>query len=75
MIQASWVSTALVMFKVRMVLASQAQAVIPRYLLLGAAHLRQEFKKRGWVFWTWEGLWVLYVLEQKSWGAGGSLGV
>lgn len=75
MIQASWASTVPVMFKVSVVLAAQAQAVIPLYLLLGAAHLRQEFKKRGWVLWTWERLWVLSVLEQKSWGAGRSLGV
>lgn len=75
MTQASWVSTAPVMFKVRMVLVSQAQVVFPLYLLQGAAHLKQEFKKRGWVLCTWEGLWVLHVLEQKFWGAGRSLRV
>lgn len=67
----SWASTALVMFKVSMVLGScsvlalQVQMVILLCLLLGGAHSRQEFKRRGWVLWTWEGLWVLYVLELK----------
>ena len=39
------------------VLALQAQTVVPCCLLLGGAHLRQEFKRRGWALWTWEGLW------------------
>lgn len=32
----------------------QAQTVILLCLLLGGAHSRQEFKRRGWVLWTWE---------------------
>lgn len=58
MTQVSWASTALVMFEVSMVLGScsvlalQAQMVIPLCLLLGGAHSRQEFKRRGWLLWT-----------------------
>lgn len=81
MTPASWASTALVMFKVSMVLGScsvlalQAQMVIPLCLLLGEAHSGQKFKRRGWVLGTWERLWILYVLELKPEGAGGSLAV